>query len=50
MALAARSNHPGGANACLLDGSVQFVTDTIDWTIWQALGTSEGSEVVQAGF
>ena len=50
VALAARSNHPGGVNACLLDGSVQFVTDTIDWTIWQAMGTSEGSEVVQAGF
>jgi prepilin-type N-terminal cleavage/methylation domain-containing protein/prepilin-type processing-associated H-X9-DG protein len=43
---AARSRHPGGVNVALCDGSVRFVTNSIDWTVWQALGTSQGGEVV----
>ena len=45
-AMAARSRHPGGVNACLLDGSIRFVADSIQWTTWQALGTTQGNEMV----
>jgi prepilin-type N-terminal cleavage/methylation domain-containing protein/prepilin-type processing-associated H-X9-DG protein len=44
LAMAARSNHSGGVNACMLDGSVRFVSDNIAWTTWQALGTTHGEE------
>ena len=43
---AARSNHPGGANAALSDGSVRFISETIDIDTWRALGTREGGEVL----
>jgi prepilin-type N-terminal cleavage/methylation domain-containing protein/prepilin-type processing-associated H-X9-DG protein len=33
----ARSRHPGGVNACLADGSVRFVRDTVDQAVWFAL-------------
>ena len=44
--LAARSKHPGGVNASMLDGSVRFVDNDIQWEVWQAMGTSQGGEVV----
>ena len=40
----ARSNHNGGVNAALLDGSVRFVADAIDLVPWQALGTRAGDD------
>ena len=43
---ATRSAHPGGVNVCLLDGSVRFVENDIDWDIWQAMGTTAGGEAV----
>jgi len=43
---AARSRHPGGVNACLADGSVRFVSDSIERTAWQALWTRMGGEVI----
>ncbi len=43
---AARSNHPGGVNVLLGDGSVRFVGDTIDVRLYRALGTSSGREVI----
>jgi len=43
---AARSRHPGGVNAALCDGSTRFVNDSITATVWQALGTTKGGEVV----
>lgn len=46
--LAARSRHPGGVNGCLLDGSVQFYNDDVEWSVWQALGSSSGGEVLPA--
>jgi len=42
---AARSWHPGGVNACLCDGSVRFVSQTIASTAWYALWTRAGGEV-----
>jgi prepilin-type N-terminal cleavage/methylation domain-containing protein/prepilin-type processing-associated H-X9-DG protein len=44
--LSARSRHPGGVNLLLADGSVRFVTDSIDLVTWQALCTPRGGEVV----
>ncbi|HLJ97205.1 MAG TPA: DUF1559 domain-containing protein [Gemmataceae bacterium] len=43
---AARSRHPGGVNVTLCDGSVRFVSNTINLATWQALSTMNGSEVV----
>jgi prepilin-type N-terminal cleavage/methylation domain-containing protein/prepilin-type processing-associated H-X9-DG protein len=46
--VAARSYHPGGVNVGLCDGSVRFVADSIDFAVWQALGTRAGGEAVNA--
>ena len=43
---AARSFHPGGANLGMCDGSVHFLPDTIDPTVYRATGTRNGGEVV----
>jgi prepilin-type N-terminal cleavage/methylation domain-containing protein/prepilin-type processing-associated H-X9-DG protein len=45
---AARSYHPGGANAGFCDGSVRFFKNTINPLTWRALGTRAGGEVVSA--
>jgi prepilin-type N-terminal cleavage/methylation domain-containing protein/prepilin-type processing-associated H-X9-DG protein len=42
----ARSRHTGGVNVVHCDGSTRFVRDTVAWNVWQALGTSQGNEVV----
>jgi prepilin-type N-terminal cleavage/methylation domain-containing protein/prepilin-type processing-associated H-X9-DG protein len=44
----ARSQHPGGVNAALADGSVKFFKDTVALNTWRALSTTRGSEVVSA--
>ena len=44
--IAARSLHPGGVHALFCDGHVQFVNEAINLTIWQALGSRSGREVV----
>jgi prepilin-type N-terminal cleavage/methylation domain-containing protein/prepilin-type processing-associated H-X9-DG protein len=43
---AARSEHPGGVNAALADGSVRWFTSSISPQAWRALGTRNGGEVV----
>jgi prepilin-type N-terminal cleavage/methylation domain-containing protein/prepilin-type processing-associated H-X9-DG protein len=58
----ASSYHPGGVNAAFMDGSVRFVSDTIDtgnlslapvasgpspYGVWGALGSKSGGEVAQ---
>lgn len=40
------SNHPGGANVGLADGSVRFMPETIDQSTLDALGTRNGAETV----
>ena len=37
-----RSQHPGGGNFALADGSVRFITETIDLTQYRALATIRG--------
>jgi prepilin-type N-terminal cleavage/methylation domain-containing protein/prepilin-type processing-associated H-X9-DG protein len=46
--ITARSMHPGGVNTLLGDGSVRFVKETVQGTVWRALGTVSGGEVVSA--
>ncbi len=41
-----RSHHPGGSNHALADGSVRFISETIDYDTYQHLGTRKGGEVV----
>ena len=56
---AAQSNHSGGVNAAMLDGSVRFVSETIDcgdaysnavtggqspYGVWGAMGSAQGGE------
>ena len=44
--LAARSWHTGGVNASLADGSVQFVSDTVNLDAWRAAGSGNGGESI----
>ena len=44
--LLARSYHPGGVNAGLVDGSVRFITNEIDPLLYRALGSRNGSETI----
>jgi prepilin-type N-terminal cleavage/methylation domain-containing protein/prepilin-type processing-associated H-X9-DG protein len=42
----ARSRHTLGVNVALADGSVRFVSDSIDVATWRGLGTRAGGETV----
>lgn len=42
--MVASSRHPGGVHVTLADGSVQFVSDSIDLPVWRAIGTRAGNE------
>jgi prepilin-type processing-associated H-X9-DG protein len=41
-----RSDHPGGCNFLMTDGSVAFVNESIDLATYQAKGTIAGEEVI----
>jgi prepilin-type N-terminal cleavage/methylation domain-containing protein/prepilin-type processing-associated H-X9-DG protein len=43
-----RSNHPGGANFGMADGSVKFVKDSINIATYRALGTRNLGEVLSS--
>lgn len=45
-AVTSRSYHQGGVNVTMLDGSVRFVTDSIDLDLWRGLSTRAGNETV----
>lgn len=43
---AARSKHFGGVNVALCDGSVRFVSDTVDLlSVWRPLSTAAGADI-----
>jgi len=41
------SYHTGGCAMHLADGSVRFVSQSVDMTVWRAYGSRDGGEVVQ---
>ncbi len=47
-AIDAQSNHSGGVNTLMADGSVRFIKDSISMPTWWALGTRAGGEVVSS--
>jgi prepilin-type N-terminal cleavage/methylation domain-containing protein/prepilin-type processing-associated H-X9-DG protein len=47
-AITPKSNHSGGINVGMCDGSVKFIKDTISIPTWWAIGTKNQSEVVSA--
>jgi prepilin-type processing-associated H-X9-DG protein len=44
----ASSNHSGGVNVLMADGSVRFIKDSIARATWWAIGTKAGGETVSA--
>jgi prepilin-type N-terminal cleavage/methylation domain-containing protein/prepilin-type processing-associated H-X9-DG protein len=42
-----KSKHPGGAMFSMADGSVHFISDAIDYRLYNELGTRDGGEMVQ---
>jgi prepilin-type N-terminal cleavage/methylation domain-containing protein/prepilin-type processing-associated H-X9-DG protein len=44
---AARSKHPGGVNASMVDGSVGFISEDIDLIVWRGMGTRAGGEMFE---
>jgi prepilin-type processing-associated H-X9-DG protein len=48
MHIAARSYHSGGVNAARCDGSVGFVSETVDLGIWRAGSTADGGDTAAA--
>jgi prepilin-type N-terminal cleavage/methylation domain-containing protein/prepilin-type processing-associated H-X9-DG protein len=47
-AITATSNHYGGVNVALCDGSVKFVKNSVDTATWWAVGTRAGKEIIGA--
>jgi prepilin-type N-terminal cleavage/methylation domain-containing protein len=39
-----KSKHPGGLQMAMGDGSVHFIVETIDYRLWNALGSRAGGE------
>jgi len=48
--LSARSRHSGGVHAAMCDGTVRFIQQSIDISIWRAIGTAMGSEPIGGDF
>jgi prepilin-type N-terminal cleavage/methylation domain-containing protein len=48
-AITARSYHPGNlVNTCFLDGAVKAIPGSIDPSLWRAMGTVRGRELIEA--
>ncbi len=45
-AVTARSYHPGIVNVLWMDGSSRSISDLITPTVWRALGTRSGGEIL----
>lgn len=46
-AITSRSHHTGGVHSLLADGTVRFVSSSIDGEIWRSLGTVGGGEAIE---
>jgi prepilin-type N-terminal cleavage/methylation domain-containing protein/prepilin-type processing-associated H-X9-DG protein len=46
--IGASSMHPGGLNVLMMDGSVRFVKNSVNYNTWIAIHSLEGGEVVSA--
>jgi prepilin-type N-terminal cleavage/methylation domain-containing protein/prepilin-type processing-associated H-X9-DG protein len=46
--IGASSFHPGGVHVAFLDGSVRFVKESVSPTVWRAIATHAGKELVSA--
>lgn len=44
--ITSRSYHPGIVQSAMIDGSVRGTTESIDLSIWRAMGTRAGGEIV----
>jgi prepilin-type N-terminal cleavage/methylation domain-containing protein/prepilin-type processing-associated H-X9-DG protein len=44
--ITSRSYHPGGVNVLLMDGSTRQIRNAISISVWRALGTRAGGEMV----
>jgi prepilin-type N-terminal cleavage/methylation domain-containing protein/prepilin-type processing-associated H-X9-DG protein len=44
--VAARSRHLGGVHSLFCDGSVKFISNSVDGVVWRALGSRNGQEEV----
>ena len=44
--IGASSNHPGGVNVSLLDGSVRFIKNGVARSVWRGLSTFAGGEIL----
>ena len=42
------SNHPGGCQFALADGAVRFVSETIEFSVYLATGSRDGSEPISS--
>jgi len=41
------SQHPGGVSIRMADGNVRFLSEAIDRTVWQALGSVDGNDLAR---
>ena len=48
--VSARSFHPGGVTVGLADGSVRFISESIDLTLYHGLGTRAGHEPISGDY
>ncbi len=48
--MGARSLHTGGVQVVFCDGHVSFISDSIDYIAWNAMGTASGGEVINAEY
>ncbi len=43
----AGSNHPGGVNCIMVDGSLSFIANTVDRTIWMSYGDKAAGDALE---
>jgi prepilin-type processing-associated H-X9-DG protein len=48
IATTANSEHPGGVNVLMGDGSVRFIKDSVSLAIWRGMGSRNLGEVISA--